>query len=361
MSLSPGDTIGMLGGGQLGRMMALAAARLGLKTHIYAPPGDAPAADVAAAHTSAAYDDAAALAAFVTNVDVVTYEFENVPVAPLRPHAAHVRPAITALEAAQDRVTEKAFLAESGLPVVRHAAVDSAADLAAAARHVGLPAILKTRRFGYDGKGQVRVEPGHDLGAAFAAIGEAPAILEAAIPLAAETSTILVRSADGACLAYDHPLNAHSEGILRRSTLPGPLSPTQAGEAQALVAALADALSYVGVLTVEWFIDTEGRLIANEMAPRVHNTGHWTEDGARTSQFENHVRAIAGWPLGPVERAGPIEMRNLIGSDVDGWRDYLHNDRARLHLYGKAAARPGRKMGHVNIVPPPVDNRGEGC
>ncbi|XWN32790.1 MAG: 5-(carboxyamino)imidazole ribonucleotide synthase [Devosia sp.] len=361
MILSPGDTIGMLGGGQLGRMMALAAARLGLKVHIFAPPGDTPAADVAAAHTSAAYDDGEALAAFVSAVDVVTYEFENVPVAPLRPHATKVHPSIAALEAAQDRLTEKAFLARSGLPVVRHAPVESAADLADATRHVGLPAILKTRRFGYDGKGQVRLEPGSDLPAAFAAIGEAPALLEAAIPLAGETSTILVRGADGRSLAYDHPLNAHSEGILRRSTLPGPLNAAQEGEARGLTAALAEALSYVGVLTVEWFIDTDGQLIANEMAPRVHNTGHWTEDGAVTSQFENHVRAIAGWPLGPVDRKGAIEMHNLIGNDVDAWREHLHNVNARLHLYGKAAARPGRKMGHVNFMPPPVDNRGEGC
>jgi 5-(carboxyamino)imidazole ribonucleotide synthase len=356
----PGDTLGILGGGQLGRMLALAAARLGLRVHVYAPEPDSPAFEVAARHTVAAYDDAAALARFAADVAVVTFEFENIPVAPLRALPV-VRPAPDALAVAQDRLHEKAFFAASGLLVAPHARVDDVAELRAALATLGAPAILKTRRFGYDGKGQVRITADDDPAAAIAAIGGAPAILEAVVPFAAETSTVLARGLDGRTVAWDAPANRNEGGILRRSTLPGPLPPPLAAEAERMTAAVAERLDYVGVLAIEWFVTESGDLVANEMAPRVHNTGHWTEDGAVTSQFENHVRAVAGWPLGTPRRIVDIEMVNLIGDDADGWRRHLDNPAARLHLYGKREARPGRKMGHVNIVGYPVDRSAGGC
>ncbi|WP_108658601.1 5-(carboxyamino)imidazole ribonucleotide synthase [Acuticoccus kandeliae] len=358
MRLSPGDTVGILGGGQLGRMMALAAARLGLETHIYAPDADSPAFAVAGRHTVAAYDDVAALAAFAETVSVVTYEFENVPVEPVRTLGDKVRPAPGALAVAQDRLIEKAFLKECGLPVARHAAVDNADDLAEAVAEFGPAGILKTRRLGYDGKGQLRLTGGEDFAEAFAAIGAVPAILEEMIAFQAETSTVLVRAADGTTEAYDAPANVHADGILRHSTLPGPLSAELAARAAEMVADVAARLDYVGVLTIEWFVtgDPARPLIANEMAPRVHNTGHWTEDGAITSQFENHIRAVAGWPLGSTRRLVDIRMDNLIGDDVDDWHAHLENPAARLHLYGKRAARPGRKMGHVNFMGQSVDS-----
>jgi 5-(carboxyamino)imidazole ribonucleotide synthase len=356
----PGDTIGILGGGQLGRMLALAAARLGLRVHVYAPEADSPAFEVAARHTVAAYEDAAALARFATEVGVVTFEWENIPVEPLRT-LPRVAPAPDALAVAQDRLTEKAFFAACGLPVARHAAVDDLLGLETAVATLGTPAILKTRRFGYDGKGQVRIGDGDDLAAAWAAVGRAPSILEAVVPFAAETSTVLARGADGRWAAWDAPANRHERGILRRSTLPGPLPLARAAEAEAMTAAVAERLGYVGVLAIEWFVTADGGLVANEMAPRVHNTGHWTEDGALTSQFENHVRAVAGWPLGSTRRLVDIEMVNLIGDDADGWRAHLDNPDARLHLYGKREARPGRKMGHVNLVGRPVDKAPQGC
>ncbi|MCF3931881.1 5-(carboxyamino)imidazole ribonucleotide synthase [Acuticoccus sp. M5D2P5] len=358
MRLSPGDTVGILGGGQLGRMMALAAARLGLEVHIYAPDADSPAFTVAGRHTVAPYDDIAALTAFAETVDVVTYEFENVPVEPVRALGAKVRPGPDALAAAQDRLTEKSFLAECGLPVARHAAIDGPDDLAAALAAMGATGILKTRRMGYDGKGQLRLDGGEDPADAFRAIGSVPAILEELIPFSAETSTVLARAADGTVAAYDAPANVHSAGILRHSSLPGPIDPALADRAKAMVADVAARLSYVGVLTIEWFVtgDPDRPLIANEMAPRVHNTGHWTEDGAITSQFENHIRAVAGWPLGATTRLVDIRMDNLIGDDVLDWPRHLDNPAARLHLYGKREARPGRKMGHVNFVGRPVDS-----
>ncbi|MBJ3778628.1 5-(carboxyamino)imidazole ribonucleotide synthase [Acuticoccus mangrovi] len=362
MILSPGDTIGILGGGQLGRMMAMAAARLGLDCHIYAPDAASPAFSVARHHTVGAYDDAAALAAFAASVKVITYEFENVPVASVEGLSTLVRPAPPALAVAQDRLAEKAFLADCGLPVARHRAVDSAADIADAIAELGAPAILKTRRMGYDGKGQARLTADTDPAAAFDAIGAAPAILEEMIPFTAETSTVLARAADDRTVAYDAPANHHADGILRRSVLPGPLDPTTEAAAAEMVAAVAARLDYVGVLAIEWFVsaDPARPLIANEMAPRVHNTGHWTEDGAITSQFENHIRAVAGWPLGATTRLVDITMQNLIGADADDWARHLENPAARLHLYGKGAHRPGRKMGHVNFVGRPVDSSAKG-
>ena len=352
--LRPGDTVGILGGGQLGQMLCLAAASLGLSTHVYAPDADSPAFAVAGRHTVAAYDDTVALEAFAAKVDVVTYEFENVPVVPVRALGEIVRPAAVALEIAQDRLGEKAFLAECGLPVAAHAPIASVADLAAAVDAIGPHGILKTRRLGYDGKGQVRIGPDSDLAAALAQIDAAPAIYEALVPFAAESSTVLVRGADGRTLAWDAPANTHAEGILRRSALPGPLDAAVEAQAVAMTEAVAERLGYVGVLAIEWFVtnDPQRPLIANEMAPRVHNTGHWTQDGALTSQFENHIRAVAGWPLGSTRRIAAVEMRNLIGADADDWATYLDSDVAKLHLYGKRETRPGRKMGHVNVIGP---------
>ena len=357
MTLSPGATVGILGGGQLGRMLATAAAELGLAVHIFSPEADPPAADVARSTTIAPYEDAAALAAFAAAVDVVTYEFENVPVSAVRPLGDKVRPCPRALEVAQDRLTEKAFLAECGLPVAPHHAVDSAADVAAAMADFGGNGILKTRRLGYDGKGQVRLAPGADPAAAFAAIGEVPAIVEALVPFTAETSTVLARGLDGSVAAYAAPANVHSEGILRRSTVPGPLGADLEATAARHTAAVAEALGYVGVVALEWFLtdDPERPLIANEMAPRVHNTGHWTQDAAVASQFENHIRAIAGWPLGSTARTADAAMINLIGHDADDWAAHLDNRLAKLHLYGKKDTRPGRKMGHVNLLSRGVD------
>ncbi|UOM36938.1 5-(carboxyamino)imidazole ribonucleotide synthase [Acuticoccus sp. I52.16.1] len=357
--LTPGATIGVLGGGQLGRMLATAAAELGFTVHIFCPDADPPAAAVAAATTIAAWEDEAALAAFAAAVDVVTYEFENVPVAAVRPLGDKVRPGPLALEVAQDRLAEKAFLAECGLPVAPHRDVASPGDIAAALEALGGHAILKTRRMGYDGKGQVRLTPGADVAAAFTAIGEVPAIVEALVPFQAETSTVLARGADGGIAAYAAPANEHAEGILRRSTVPGPLAAGLEAEAQRLTADVAAALGYVGVMAIEWFVtgETARPLIANEMAPRVHNTGHWTQDAALTSQFENHIRAIAGWPLGATTRTADATMVNLIGHDADDWRAHLDMEGAKLHLYGKRDTRPGRKMGHVNVVRRGVDFR----
>ncbi|WP_420394674.1 5-(carboxyamino)imidazole ribonucleotide synthase [Acuticoccus sp.] len=348
--LAPGDAVGILGAGQLGRMLALAAARLGFATHVFSPDEAAPAAEVASRATVAAYDDADALAAFAASVAVMTYEFENVPVTAVRPLGDLVRPGPRALEVAQDRLVEKAFLAACGLAVAPHAPVDDLAGLGAAHATLGPHTILKTRRLGYDGKGQVRVGPHADLAAAFAAIGNVPAILEAAVPFVAETSTVLARGADGSIAAYAHPRNVHEGGILRRSTVPGPLEATAEDGAVRLATAVAERLGYVGVLAIEWFLAEDGALIANEMAPRVHNTGHWTEAAALTSQFENHVRAIAGWPLGSTRRTGDATMMNLIGDEVRDWRRHLAVPEARLHLYGKREAREGRKMGHVTVV-----------
>ncbi|RAH99508.1 5-(carboxyamino)imidazole ribonucleotide synthase [Acuticoccus sediminis] len=362
MILTPGATIGILGGGQLGRMLATAAAELGLSVHIYCPDTDPPAAAVAAGTTIAPYEDAEALARFAAAVDVVTYEFENVPVSAVEGLGDRVRPGPRALEVAQDRLTEKAFLAECGLPVAPHRGVSSPEEIAGALTDLGGVGILKTRRMGYDGKGQVRLVPGVDVARAFASIGEVPAIVEALVPFDAETSTVLARGADGRTAAYTAPANEHSEGILRRSTVPGPLTAGLEAEAQRLTADVAEALGYVGVLAIEWFVtgDPANPLVANEMAPRVHNTGHWTQDAAVTSQFENHIRAIAGWPLGSTARTADAVMLNLIGHDADDWQRHLDTAGAKLHLYGKRDTRPGRKMGHVNVLSRGVDFRAGG-
>ena len=351
--LKPGATIGILGGGQLARMMALAAAPLGLKCHIFAPKGDNPAFDVSAAYTEADYTDEAALAAFAKAVDVVTYEFENVPARTADVLAAHrpVHPNPRALAITQDRLTEKSFIRDLGLPVPDFRAIDSLEDLKAGIEALGGFGVLKTRRFGYDGKGQAMIRPETVLAEPWDKVGKAPSILEALVPFDRECSVIAARSADGSSAAYEICENEHRHHILSRTILPASVSPRLGHEAMAMAEEIAAALDYVGVMTVELFVAGD-RLLVNEIAPRVHNSGHWTIEGAETSQFENHIRAVAGWPLGLTRRLGRIEMDNLVGDAADRWQALLKEPGAHLHLYGKAESRPGRKMGHVTRVWP---------
>ncbi|WP_106640659.1 5-(carboxyamino)imidazole ribonucleotide synthase [Allosphingosinicella vermicomposti] len=350
MTLPPGSTIGIIGGGQLGRMLAMAAAQLGYKAHIYAPDLDSPAAEVSALFTRGAYEDEGALARFAASVDVVTYEFENIPVAPLDAVVAKapLHPPRGALEIAQDRLAEKEFVTSLDGRPAPYAAVDNLADLQAALGRIGAPAILKTRRMGYDGKGQARLRTADDAADAFDALGGAPAVLEGFITFDAEFSILLCRAQSGEIAFWDAPHNTHIGGILDRSEAPASadLAPGIA-EASAFAARLAEALDYVGVLALEFFASADGPVF-NEMAPRVHNSGHWTIEGAVTSQFENHIRAICGLPLGATTLAASrVEMRNLIGRDADKWLDILADPTAHLHLYGKGEGRAGRKMGHV--------------
>ncbi|MBS9479130.1 5-(carboxyamino)imidazole ribonucleotide synthase [Ancylobacter radicis] len=353
--LKPGDTIGILGGGQLARMIALAAAPLGLKAHIFAPEAGSPAFQVADAVTQAAYDDHAALEAFAKAVDVVTYEFENVPVDTAAFLAGHVplHPGARALGITQDRLEEKTFVSRLGIETAPFAEVNDEAELEAALAEIGRPAVLKTRRFGYDGKGQVIIREGDDAAAAFAAIGRHPAILEGFVPFEREVSVVAARTEDGRFAAFEVTENEHRHHILYRSTVPADVSPAVAAVSAEIARRIGEALGYVGVFAVEMFLvvveGTQG-VIVNEIAPRVHNSGHWTLDGGETSQFEQHVRAIAGWPLGATERRGRVEMTNLIGDEADSWHAVLEEPGAHLHLYGKAEARPGRKMGHVTRI-----------
>ncbi|MFD1330510.1 5-(carboxyamino)imidazole ribonucleotide synthase [Methylopila musalis] len=353
--LAPGATIGILGGGQLGRMIALAAAPLGLRVHVYAPDADSPAFDVAAERTLAAYDDEAALALFAESVDVVTYEFENVPAATARLISAHrpLFPDARALSVTQDRLTEKAFVRDLGLPTPAFAPVDDRASMAAAVGAIGRPSVLKTRRFGYDGKGQVLVREGLGLDQALAMMNGQPAILEAFVPFRAEVSVVAARGRDGAFAAYDVVENRHENHILRSSHVPADIRPETAASAIAIARKIADAFQYVGVFAVEMFLvagPTGEKVVVNEIAPRVHNSGHWTIEGAQTSQFEQHVRAIAGWPLGSTATRGRVEMTNLLGAEANRWRDLLAEPGAAVHLYGKGEPKPGRKMGHVTRV-----------
>ena len=351
-ALAPGATIGILGGGQLGRMLALAAAALGLRCHIFCPDPDSPAFDVAAARTVAGYEDEEALAAFAAAVDVVTYEFENVPARTAEVIAARrpLHPGATALATAQDRLAEKSFVSGLGIATAPFRAVGSEAELARALGEIGAPAILKTRRFGYDGKGQVRIGSGDGAGDAWAELGGVPAILEGFVPFAKEVSIVAARSRDGSFAAYEPCWNEHRDGILDTTRLPAGLpAGTEAASVEA-ARRIADALGYVGVIAVEMFVSEDGGIAVNEIAPRVHNSGHWTIEGAETSQFEQHVRAICGWPLGSTRRRGQIEMRNLIGPEIASWPEVLARPGAHLHHYGKAGATPGRKMGHVTTV-----------
>jgi 5-(carboxyamino)imidazole ribonucleotide synthase len=350
-ALHTGAVIGILGGGQLGRMLSVAAARLGFRCHIYEPAPHPPAADVAHAVTTAGYGDAAALAAFGAAVDVITYEFENIPTAALdlletlRP----IRPNRRALAISQDRIAEKEFLTGLGLRVAPFHAVGNAADLDAAMARIGLPAILKTTRLGYDGKGQVRIMSLPEAAPALDAMQGAPAVLEGFIPFTHEVSVIAARGLKGEVAAYDPGENVHRGGILHSTTVPARLTPGFRSDAVLTAARILNALDYVGVLGVELFVTPEG-LIVNEIAPRVHNSGHWTQNGCAVDQFEQHIRAVAGWPLGDGSRFADVTMENLIGDDIARVPALARDRNAALHLYGKTEVRPGRKMGHVNRV-----------
>ena len=348
MSIPPGSTIGIVGGGQLGRMMAMAAARLGYKCHIFDPHYWPCAAEVARDFTRAAFDDEAALARFAGACDVVTYEFENLPVGPLSSIGDKLRPGTRSLEIAQDRAAEKRFIEGTGARVAAWREVGSVDELDAAVAALGLPLVLKSRRLGYDGKGQAWVREAAEARSAWASIGDAPAVAEAAVDFDAEFSVLIARSADGSTSAFPCPRNEHDDGILRRSTVPaGEHIEALAEEAVATAARLAAGLDHVGMFTVEFFACSDGAVV-NEIAPRVHNSGHWTIEGAATSQFEQHVRAICGLPLGsPALVAGGAVMDNLIGADVERWPEIIAEPGANLHLYNKCEARAGRKMGHV--------------
>lgn len=347
--LEPGSVIGIMGGGQLGRMLAMAAARLGLDVHVFDPSPDGPATAVARHATCARWDDAAALERFAEAVDVVTCEFENVPLAALDAVAAvtPLRPGRAAFAAAQDRILEKAFLERIGLAVAPHADIPDGATLQAALDRLGRPAILKTRRMGYDGHGQIRIAEGTDIDSALSSLSGVPAILEAVVPFTAEISVIGARAADGSVSCFDPGRNLHVGGILSTTTVPSGLPRAVLDDAVLTAGRILNALDYVGVIGVEFFVTDVG-LVVNEIAPRVHNSGHWTQNGCTIDQFEQHVRAIAGWPLGDGARHADITMTNLIGADVEQATQLATDPLNALHLYGKAEARPGRKMGHVN-------------
>ena len=347
--LPQGACIGVLGGGQLGRMLAVAASRLGLKAHIFEPSANPPAGHVADQVTTASYEDDAALRRFAQSVDVITYEFENIPTSALdileqiRP----IHPGRRALAISQDRLSEKEFLTGLGLKVAPYANVTTAAEAEAAAQSIGTPSILKTRRMGYDGKGQIRLKDASDMAEAWQAMQGAPSVLEGFINFSHEVSVIAARASDGQVACYDPGENVHREGILHSTTVPATLTGAQRMDAVLLTGQILNALDYVGVMGVELFVTTDG-LIVNEIAPRVHNSGHWTQNGCDICQFEQHIRAVAGWPLGDGTRHSDIRMENLIGADMDRVPE-LRETNAALHLYGKSEVKPGRKMGHVNF------------
>jgi 5-(carboxyamino)imidazole ribonucleotide synthase len=362
LKLKPGDTIGILGGGQLGRMLATAAARLGLRCRVFSPDPDSPAFDVVMDATCAEYADVEALELFAADVDVITYEFENVPAASAMILAARrpVLPNRKILETTQDRLAEKDFVRQLDIGTADYADVSSVASLRAAIARIGLPAVLKTRRFGYDGKGQSIIREGDDPERIWEDLATKSAILEAFIPFEREISVIAARSAGGQVECFDVTENEHADHILKTSRAPAAISDALAAQARGIAEKIATALNYVGVLAVELFVvagDGDPKILVNEIAPRVHNSGHWTLDGASISQFEQHIRAIAGWPLGKPVRHGPVTMTNLIGDEINDYERWLTVPGATVHLYGKGAPRPGRKMGHVTqvaTVPPKI-------
>ena len=362
VKLKPGDTIGILGGGQLGRMLAMAAARLGLRCQIFSPDPDSPAFAVVKDATCAEYADVEALELFAADVDVITYEFENVPAATAKILAARrpVLPDYSVLQTTQDRIAEKDFVTKLGIATANYASVSSAAELREAIARIGLPAVMKTRRFGYDGKGQAIIRQGDDPDAVWDYLATRSAILEAFVPFEREISVIAARSADGHVECFDVTENEHSNHILKVSRAPAAISDELAARARSIAESIATALNYVGVLAVEMFVvpgkdsASGSALLVNEIAPRVHNSGHWTLDGASVSQFEQHIRAIAGWTLAKPVRHGQVTMTNLIGDEVNGYQKWLGEPGATVHLYAKGAPRPGRKMGHVTEVVPPA-------
>ncbi len=349
--LQTGATIGILGGGQLGRMLSVAAARLGFKTHIFEPGENPPAGDVAHTVTTASYDDTAALTAFARSVDVITYEFENIPTSALdtledlRP----IHPNRDALRISQDRLTEKDFLKGLGLETAPYADLPDAAALDTAIAQISTPAILKTRRFGYDGKGQARLMSPEDAASAWADMAGSPAIYEGFVDFSAEISIIAARNPAGDVSCYDPGENVHRDGILHTTTVPATIPPRLRTDAVLLAAQILGALDYVGVMGVELFVTPRG-LVVNEIAPRVHNSGHWTQQGCTIDQFEQHIRAVAGWPLGDGTRYADVTMTNLIGDDMDDVPTLARDPKTALHLYGKAEVKAGRKMGHVNRI-----------
>jgi 5-(carboxyamino)imidazole ribonucleotide synthase len=355
VKLKPGDTIGIIGGGQLGRMLAMAAARLGLRCQVFSPDPESPAFDVVLNATCAEYADVEALELFANDVDVITYEFENVPASAAMVLAARrpLLPDRKILETTQDRLAEKDFVKHLGIGTADYADVSSAAALHAAIVRIGLPAVIKTRRFGYDGKGQAIIRNGDDPDRIWEDLGTRSAILEVFVPFEREISVIAARSADGHVECFDVTENEHRDHILKISRAPAAVSEALAAQARSVAEKIANALNYVGVLAVEMFVVAGASgptLLVNEIAPRVHNSGHWTLDGATISQFEQHIRAIAGWPLGKPVRHGPVTMTNLIGDDIRDYEQWLTVPGATVHLYGKGPPRPGRKMGHVTQV-----------
>ncbi|OAN44700.1 5-(carboxyamino)imidazole ribonucleotide synthase [Paramagnetospirillum marisnigri] len=356
--LPPGSTIGIIGGGQLGRMAALAAGRLGYLVHVFTPEVDSPTAQVSAAATVADYSDQTAIEAFARSVDVVTFEFENIPAESVRRMASlvPVRPCWSVLEVAQDRISEKKFFNSIGIETAPWREVANLEQLEQAIAELGRPSVLKTARLGYDGKGQVKIMPDTDPAQAWAELGTGlgeigMGVLEGFIDFEGEISVIVARGVDGAWAAFDPVWNVHTNHILDTTTAPAPISREMADQAMDIAHRAAESLGVVGLLAVEMFVTSTG-LLANEMAPRPHNSGHWTMDACVTDQFEQFVRAVCGLPLGSPERHSDAVMKNLIGNDVDQWLDILRDPRAKLHLYGKAEARNGRKMGHVNRIGP---------
>jgi 5-(carboxyamino)imidazole ribonucleotide synthase len=348
-ALQAGATIGILGGGQLGRMLGSAAAALGFDVSIYCPEEDCPAARVAARHTIGAYTDTESLLTWASTCDAITYEFENVPVEAAKALIAAgnlVRPGARPLEVSQDRIAEKTYLQDCGIQTADFAQIDHSDDVAEPIERFGGQGILKTQRDGYDGKGQARLALGDDYEAAHKALKHAPCILEAMVPFEREVSVIIARDRAGESVCFDMPRNEHINGILKRSVVPSDLPGNVAKRAEEAAKALADALDYVGVLALEFFVLEDGTLLANEFAPRVHNSGHWTPEACATGQFEQHIRAVAGWPLGPVTRYHDVEMLNLLGEEALVPPEVLAADGV-LTLYGKRNAKPGRKMGHL--------------
>jgi 5-(carboxyamino)imidazole ribonucleotide synthase len=352
-ALPPGSTVGILGGGQLARMLALAAGQLSLNCHIYAPEKDSPAFQVSAAHTIAAYDDETALAAFASRVQAVTYEFENVPVAAVRflEKLLPVRPGSKALGVAQDRIAEKMLAQQLGAMTAQFAEVNNIEMLRLAVSRIGMPSVLKTRRMGYDGKGQAKIMSAADIEPAWAAMNHQPSILESFVNFDMEMSVICARGVDGAFAAYDATENIHRNHILHTSTVPANLDPVLAAEAVFVAQRMAETLDYVGIMGVEFFVGGDV-IYVNEIAPRVHNSGHWTQDACVVSQFEQHMRAVAGWPLGVTYRHSNVVMTNLLGDEIGQWAALAGEPGVAVHIYGKAESRPGRKMGHFNRITP---------
>ncbi|MFW0777378.1 MAG: 5-(carboxyamino)imidazole ribonucleotide synthase [Rickettsiales bacterium] len=348
--LSPGSTIGILGGGQLGRMLAQAAATMGYHTHIYCPDPDSPAFDVSGKHTIASYEDSEALKKFAKEVSVVTYEFENIPVSELKVIEKSLHPSLDILSTCQHRVLEKQALAKLGIPTAPFAPVSSLEELEKAAKKIGFPCIIKTATMGYDGKGQVFIEDEKSLKSAWRTLDNNNAILEGFVKFHMEASVVVARDAKGNVSCYCPVQNIHKNHILDETIAPAPISLTDNIKAEQIARKIAEGMELVGLMAVEMFMAEDGEIVVNELAPRPHNSGHWTMDACITSQFEQTIRAVCGLPLGDTSRLCDAKMKNLIGSDVNDWKKYIEMPNAKLHLYGKKESRPGRKMGHVTFL-----------